>query len=110
LPKLLILCLTSGVADQQLTIRSFRRIDGHANLSALASILGQESKSTTQPSKEQVIDRDLARVKEGASCQTVTKVKSDGGEFALRVLDAHLIRMLHVFYFISVYFQQAAVR
>lgn len=37
-----------------LTEKHFRRIDGHANLWALASILGRESKSTTQPSKEQV--------------------------------------------------------
>jgi transposase-like protein len=38
-----------------LTEKHFRRIDGHANLWALASILGRESKSTTQPSKEQVV-------------------------------------------------------
>jgi len=37
-----------------LTEKHFRRIDGHGNLWALASILGRESKSTTQPSKEQV--------------------------------------------------------
>jgi putative transposase len=37
-----------------LTEKHFRRIDGHVNLWALASILGRESKSTTQPSKEQV--------------------------------------------------------
>ena len=37
-----------------LTEKHFRRIDGQANLWALASILGRESKSTTQTSKEQV--------------------------------------------------------
>jgi putative transposase len=37
-----------------LTEKHFRRIDGQGNLWALASILGRESKSTTQPSKEQV--------------------------------------------------------
>jgi putative transposase len=37
-----------------LTEKHFRRIDGHADLWALASILGRESKSTTQTSKEQV--------------------------------------------------------
>lgn len=37
-----------------LTEKHFRRIDGHSNLWALASILGRESKSTTQPSKQQV--------------------------------------------------------
>ena len=34
--------------------KHFRRIDGHANLWALAAILGRESKSTTQSSKEEV--------------------------------------------------------
>lgn len=37
-----------------LTEKHFRRIDGHAHLWALAAILGRESKSTTQPSKEKV--------------------------------------------------------
>ncbi len=37
-----------------LTEKHFRRIDGHANLWALAAILGRESKSTDQPSKEKV--------------------------------------------------------
>jgi len=37
-----------------LTEKHFRRIDGHANLWALAAILGRENKSTTQPSKEKV--------------------------------------------------------
>jgi putative transposase len=37
-----------------LTEKHFRRIDGHANLWALAAILGRESKSTTQSSKEKV--------------------------------------------------------
>jgi transposase-like protein len=38
----------------QLTEKHFRRIDGHANLWALAAILGRETKSITQPSKERV--------------------------------------------------------
>ena len=37
-----------------LTEKHFRRIDGHADLWALAAILGRETKSTTQPSKEKV--------------------------------------------------------
>jgi transposase-like protein len=37
-----------------LTEKHFRRIDGHANLWALAAILGRESKSTDQSSKEKV--------------------------------------------------------
>lgn len=37
-----------------LTERHFRRIDGHANLWALAAILGRESKPTDQSSKEKV--------------------------------------------------------
>jgi putative transposase len=37
-----------------LTEKHFRRIDGHANLWALAAILGRENQSTTQPSKEKV--------------------------------------------------------
>lgn len=37
-----------------ITEKHFRRIDGHANLWALAAILGRESKSTTQSSKEEV--------------------------------------------------------
>lgn len=37
-----------------LTERHFRRIDGHADLWALAAILGRETKSETQPSKEKV--------------------------------------------------------
>jgi putative transposase len=38
-----------------LTERHFRGIDGHADdLWALAAILGRETKSTTQPSKEKV--------------------------------------------------------
>lgn len=37
-----------------LTEKHFRRLDGHANLWALAAILGRENKSTTQPSKEKV--------------------------------------------------------
>ena len=37
-----------------LTEKHFRRIDGHANLWALAAILGRENKSTTQPSKQKV--------------------------------------------------------
>ncbi len=37
-----------------LTEKHFRRIDGHANLWALAAILGRETKSTTQSSKEKV--------------------------------------------------------
>jgi hypothetical protein len=37
-----------------LTEKHFRRIDGHANLWALAAILGRESSSTTQSSKEKV--------------------------------------------------------
>ena len=37
-----------------LTEKHFRRIDGHAHLWALAAILGRETKSTTQPSKEKV--------------------------------------------------------
>ena len=37
-----------------LTEKHFRRIDGHADLWALAAILGREMKSTTQPSKEKV--------------------------------------------------------
>jgi transposase-like protein len=38
----------------ELTEKHFRRIDGHADLWALAAILGRETKSTTQPSKEKV--------------------------------------------------------
>jgi hypothetical protein len=38
----------------RITEKHFRRIDGHANLWALAAILGRENKSTTQPSKEKV--------------------------------------------------------
>ena len=37
-----------------LTEKHFRRIDGHADLWALAAILGRETNSTTQPSKEKV--------------------------------------------------------
>ena len=37
-----------------LTEKHFRRIDGHADLWALAAILGRETKSTDQPSKEKV--------------------------------------------------------
>lgn len=37
-----------------LTEKHFRRIDGHANLWALAAILGRENRSTVQPSKEKV--------------------------------------------------------
>lgn len=37
-----------------LTEKHFRRIDGHADLWALAAILGRETKSTPQPSKEKV--------------------------------------------------------
>lgn len=37
-----------------LTEKHFRRIDGHANLWALAAILGREDKSKTQTSKEKV--------------------------------------------------------
>jgi transposase-like protein len=37
-----------------LTEKHFRRIDGHPDLWALAAILGRETKSTTQPSKEKV--------------------------------------------------------
>lgn len=37
-----------------LTEKHFRRIDGHADLWALAAILGRETKSTNQPSKEKV--------------------------------------------------------
>jgi putative transposase len=37
-----------------LTEKHFRRIDGHADLWALAAILGRESHATTQPSKERV--------------------------------------------------------
>lgn len=37
-----------------LTEKHFRRLDGHANLWALAAILGRENNSTTQPSKEKV--------------------------------------------------------
>lgn len=37
-----------------LTEKHFRRIDGHTNLWALAAILGRESKSTTQSSKEKI--------------------------------------------------------
>ncbi|HEY4362990.1 MAG TPA: IS256 family transposase [Bryobacteraceae bacterium] len=37
-----------------LTEKHFRRIDGHVDLWALAAILGRETKSTTQPSKEKV--------------------------------------------------------
>ena len=37
-----------------LTEKHFRRIDGHANLWALAAILGREDKKTTKPSKEKV--------------------------------------------------------
>ena len=37
-----------------LTEKHFRRIDGHANLWALAAILGRQGSSTTQSSKEKV--------------------------------------------------------
>jgi transposase-like protein len=37
-----------------LTEKHFRRIDGHTDLWALAAILGRETQSTTQPSKEKV--------------------------------------------------------
>jgi len=37
-----------------LTEKHFRRIDGNADLWALAAVLGRETKSTTQPSKEKV--------------------------------------------------------
>ena len=37
-----------------LTEKHFRRIDGHANLWALAAILGRENRSTVPPSKEKV--------------------------------------------------------
>ena len=37
-----------------LTEKHFRRIDGHADLWALAAILGRETKSTNQPSKEKI--------------------------------------------------------
>jgi len=37
-----------------LTEKHFRRIDGHANLWALAAILGRATTSTTQPSKEKI--------------------------------------------------------
>jgi transposase-like protein len=37
-----------------LTEKHFRRIDGHANLWALAAILGRENRSIPQPSKEKV--------------------------------------------------------
>jgi transposase-like protein len=37
-----------------LTEKHFRRIDGHADLWALAAILGRETNSTTKPSKEKV--------------------------------------------------------
>ena len=37
-----------------LTEKHFRRIDGHANLWALAAILGRETKPTDQPSKEKI--------------------------------------------------------
>jgi putative transposase len=37
-----------------LTEKHFRRIDGHADLWALAAILGRETKTATQPSKEKV--------------------------------------------------------
>jgi putative transposase len=37
-----------------LTEKHFRRIDGHADLWALAAILGRESKTSTPPSKEKV--------------------------------------------------------
>jgi transposase-like protein len=37
-----------------LTEKHFRRIDGHVDLWALAAILGRETKTTTQPSKEKV--------------------------------------------------------
>ena len=37
-----------------LTEKHFRRIDGHADLWALAAILGRETKSNPQPSKEKV--------------------------------------------------------
>ena len=37
-----------------LTEKHFRRIDGHADLWALAAILGRETNLTTQPSKEKV--------------------------------------------------------
>ena len=36
------------------TEKHFRRIDGHANLWALAAILGRENRSIPQPSKEKV--------------------------------------------------------
>jgi putative transposase len=37
-----------------LTERHFRRIDGHGSLWALAVILGRQTESTTEPSKEKV--------------------------------------------------------
>ena len=37
-----------------LTEKYFRRIDGHADLWALAAILGRETRSTNQPSEEKV--------------------------------------------------------
>jgi len=37
-----------------LTEKHFRRIDGHANLWALAAVLGRASTSATQPSKEKI--------------------------------------------------------
>jgi putative transposase len=37
-----------------LTEKHFRRIDGHVNLWSLAAILGRQTKSTAQPSKEKV--------------------------------------------------------
>ena len=42
-----------------LTEKHFRRIDGHADLWALAAILGRDTKSTTQPSKEKVAKMKL---------------------------------------------------
>ncbi len=38
----------------QLTEKHFRRIDGYADLWSLAAILGRETNSTNQPSKEKV--------------------------------------------------------
>jgi transposase-like protein len=37
-----------------LTEKHFRRIDGHGSLWALAAILGRQTESTTEPSKEKV--------------------------------------------------------
>jgi hypothetical protein len=44
-----------------ITEKRSRRIDGHANLWALAAILGRESKSTTQSSKQKVVRLDVVR-------------------------------------------------